>query len=76
MTMQNLLHNAGRLFFLGASATIVLAFMEGVAQIFGISLIAEAYPPGRLLELAATLLIFVIAVLLREIRDTLRANQS
>jgi hypothetical protein len=28
-----------------------------------------AYEPGRLLEIAATLIVFVIALLLRQIRD-------
>ena len=76
MNIQSLLHNVARLAFLGASATIALAFLELVAQILGASLIGEMYSSGRLLELAAALLVFVIAVELREIRDELRANRS
>ncbi len=36
----------------------------------------QMYVPGRLLELAATLLVFVIAVLLRQVRDELRGGRS
>ena len=75
MYMQTLLHNVARLVFLGASTMIVLAFLEGIGQLFGVSLIDRMYSPGRLLELAATLLIFVIVVLLREIRDSIRERQ-
>ena len=57
-----------------AILTILLAFAEGFAQIFGLSLIAGLYSPGRLLELAATLLVFVVVQLLRQIRDELRTN--
>ena len=76
MTLQDLLHNLARVLLVGASAGILLAFLELIAQFFATSLIGEAYPPGRLLELSATLLVFVIAVFLREIRDALRAKQS
>ena len=76
MITQILLHNVARLVFLGASAMIALAFIEGTAQLFGTTLIARMYGPGRLLELAAALMVFVIVVLLREIRDALRARQT
>ena len=40
----------------------------------GFTLLRGMYNPGRLLELAALLLIFVIAVLLRQIRDAVGAR--
>ena len=58
-----------------ATATILLAFAEGFVQLFGRSLVAHLYSPGRLLELAATLLVFIVVQLLRQIRDELRARQ-
>ena len=76
MLKQTLLNYAARLFFVGASVVIVLAFMEWIAQFLRFSLISYMYKPGRLLELAATLLVFVIVVLLHEIRDELRKNRS
>ena len=63
-----------RTVFIIATMTILLAFAEGFAQLFGQSLISRIYAPGRLLELAATLLVFVIVQLLRQIRDELRAR--
>ena len=65
-----------RTLFIIASAAIVLAFAEWIADRFGFSLIGYLYVPGRLLELAATLLVFVIAVLLQQVRDELRAGRS
>ena len=76
LNIQILLHNIGRIVFVGGSATMALAFIEGIAQLFDVSLIGSMYPSGRLVELAAGLLVFVIAVLLREIRDELRTNGS
>ena len=63
-----------RTLFIVASVTILLALGEGFIQIFGLSLIDRAYSPGSLLELAATLLIFVVVQLLRQIRDALRTG--
>lgn len=63
-----------RTVFIIATATILLAFVEGFVQILGGSLISRIYSPGRLLELAATLLVFVIVQLLRQIRDELKSD--
>ena len=65
-----------RTLFIIAAAIIVFAFLERIAEFFGSSIIGDIYQPGRLLELAATLLIFVIAVLLRQVRDELREGRS
>ncbi len=67
-----------RTLFIIASAAIAVAFLERIAHVFGFSIIGEIYlgGPGRLLELAATLLVFVIAVLLRQVRDELRTGRG
>ncbi len=67
-----------RTLFIIASAAIAVAFLERTAHFFGFSIIGEIYlgGPGRLLMLAATLLVFVIAVLLRQIRDELRTGRG
>ncbi len=75
MTIQTFLHYVARLVFVSAIAAILLAFLELVAQLGNTSLIANLYPPGRLIELAAALLVLVIAITLREIRDELRARR-
>lgn len=74
MNMQLVDKYFARTVFIIATATILLAFAEGFAQLFGFSLIGRIYSAGRLLELAATLLVFVIVMLLRQIRDELRAR--
>ena len=76
MNIEVLLNNLARLVFFGASAAIALAFVEGIVQLFGTSLIGNTYAPGRLLELAATLLVFVAVLLLRQIREELRTGNS
>lgn len=72
MNIESVLRIAARAAFVGAVGAIALGFIEWIVQLFGQSLIANAYAPGRLLELAAALLVFVIVVLLRQIRDELR----
>ena len=61
-----------RVFFVGAFSLIVLAVAEQVANLFGYTLLRGTYSAGRLMELAATLLIVVIALLLRQVREELR----
>ncbi|MCH9004546.1 MAG: hypothetical protein IH838_04555 [Proteobacteria bacterium] len=75
MDKQSILHTSAQVIFVGASAAIVLAFLELGVQFFGTSLIGSLYPPGRIIELAAALLVLVIAIVLREIRDVLRAGR-
>lgn len=66
----------GRAVFIAATLTMALAFAEAFARLFGRSLIAWTYSAGRLLELSAILLIFVVVQLLRQIRDQLRAGRE
>ena len=76
MNLETMSKYFARPLFLLATAAIVIAFLEWIASFLGFSLIGEMYVPGRLLELAATLLVFVMAVLLRQIRDELRAGRT
>lgn len=74
MAIQTFLHKLARVILFGAIATNLLAFIELVLQLANISLIGSLYTPGRLIELAAALLVLVIAILLFEIRDALQAK--
>ena len=58
-----------RLFFLGALALFVVAVLEKLANLAGYTITGLSYTPGRLFEFAAIMLLFVITLLLREIRD-------
>ena len=69
---QSIDKHFGRAVFFLAAASLCLAFAEAFVNLFGISLTSRIYTAGRLLELAAILLTFVIVQLLRQIRDTLR----
>ena len=61
-----------RLFFGVALIMLTIAVWEWVLQLFGWTLSWMPYVPGRLFEFAGILMIFVIAVLLRQIRDALK----
>ncbi|MGD8413429.1 MAG: hypothetical protein PVF33_04315 [Candidatus Latescibacterota bacterium] len=61
-----------RLFFLGAGALLILAIWERVANALGYTVVRESFTASRLIELAVILVIFVIALLLRQIRDALK----
>lgn len=63
-----------RLFFFAAFVLLVVAVWDWVLRLFGYTLSWLPYQPGRLFEFAAIMLIFVIAVLLRQIRDAVRKN--
>jgi hypothetical protein len=58
-----------RVLFLGAGLLFVFAIAEKIANAAGYTIINQAYAPGRLLEFAAIMVLFVVALLLREIRD-------
>ena len=76
MDKRSILHISARVIFIGASAAILLAFIELGAQFLGISLIGNAYTPGRILELSATLLIYVLTVLVWEVLAELKSGQT
>lgn len=65
---------ARSLFFL-ALAMLAFGFLEIAANLLGFSIMRGLYTAGRLVELSAALVIFVIAILLRQIRDVL-TNQG
>ncbi len=76
MNFESVYKYFARTLFIIASAAIAVAFLERIAYYLGFSIIGEMYKPGRLLELAATLLVFVIAFLLRQVRDELRTGRD
>ncbi|MEW5796358.1 MAG: hypothetical protein AB1772_08340 [Candidatus Zixiibacteriota bacterium] len=61
-----------RLFFFAAGILLLLAVWDWVLGWFGYRMTWLPYQPGRLLEFAAILVIFVMALLLRQIRDQLK----
>ena len=76
MNLEFVYKHFSRIIFIIASLGIVVGFLEWIGGFIGFSVTGGVYSAGRLLELSAALLVFVIAVLLRQIRDELRAGQS
>jgi hypothetical protein len=76
MNLEFVYKHFARTLFIMASVAIAVAFLEWIGDFVGFSLIGDMYTAGRLIELAAALLVFVVAVLLRQIRDELRTSQG
>lgn len=62
-----------RLLFIGAFALLALSLLEGAVRQMGYTILRDSFSPSRLLEYAAILMIFVVALLLRQIRDRVKA---
>ena len=70
MNLESLASIFNRLFFIGAFVLFAIAILEKVANITGYTIIGISYTPGRLFEFAAIMLMFVITLLLRNIRES------
>ena len=71
MSLEKLVSLVSRLFFLGAFVMLALALIEKIANATGYTIL-QLYKGGRLLEFAVVLLVFVIAVQLREMKEELK----
>ena len=76
MNIDTVLKYLSRAVFVFALAAIAIAFLKAALISLGYTLLGVYYTPGRLLELSAILLVFVIVILLRQIRDDLRNNKN
>ena len=65
-----------RLLFLAAFVVFGIAVIERVLGLFGYTILGELYAPGRLVEFSTVLLIFVIALLLRQVREELKKRNG
>jgi hypothetical protein len=74
MNLEKLISLASRLFFLGALGLLGLALMERIANVTGYT-IMQVYRGSRLLEFAVVLLVFVIAMELREMKEELKRKR-
>ena len=71
MSIESLMSAFSRLLFALATLLFVLAGLEKAANMTGQTLTFIDYAPGRLLEFAGIMLLFVIAMTLRRIRKDL-----
>ena len=58
-----------RAFFLASFVLLTLSITEAGARKMGYTILRHSFEPARLLEYAVILLVFVVAMLLRQIRD-------
>jgi hypothetical protein len=72
--MENLQSLVLRVLFAGAFALLALAVVERLANLLGYTLLREALLPSRLLEVSVVAMVFVIALVLRQIRDRLASG--
>lgn len=74
--MQKILSGTMRALFIIAFGMLAMAIAEALANAFGYTIMRGTYSAGRLLELASAFLIFVVALLLRQIRDQLKGSSG
>jgi len=74
--MESFASSMSRLFFVVAMGLLALSIVEGLVNVAGYTIMRGTYSAGRLLELAALLLIFVMAVVMRQVRDELRRRST
>jgi len=76
MNMTMIYHLFSRLFFFLALGILSVAIIEILVNFLDYTILRGAYTAGRLIELSAALMVFVIAVLLRQIRDGATTESS
>jgi hypothetical protein len=64
-----------RVFFFVAFLLLCVSVIEKIVNMTGYTLFRGYYTPGRLLEFAGIILLFVVALLLRTIRDELKSRR-
>ena len=74
--MEKMMSFISRLFFLASFVLVTLALFDRVLNLFGYTILPGGYTSGRMLEFAAIMLIVVIALLLRQIRETLKRTAT
>jgi hypothetical protein len=76
MDIDRLSSIASRTFFAVAFILLGLAIVERAAYVFEYTILRGTFTAGRLLELAVVVMVFVIALLLRQIREHLRSGAT
>jgi hypothetical protein len=61
-----------RVFFAAAFLLLAVALLDRLVSFFGYTILGSTYTAGRLLEFSAIMLLFVIALLVRQTRDAMQ----
>jgi len=75
MNLQKLISITSRIFFVGAFVLLVLAVIEWVANVTGYTIVGLRTSTVHLLDAAVVLLVFVIAMQLREMKEALKSKK-
>lgn len=73
MNVDRLSSAMSRLFFAASLLFLALAVVEKIANLSHKTILYN-YTPDKLLEVAATMMVFVIALLLRQIREEMKSR--
>lgn len=73
MNVDKLSSTMSRVFFAASLLFLVLALIEKGANLGGYTVLRN-YTPDKLLDVAAIMMVFVIALLLRQIREEAKAG--
>lgn len=65
-----------RVLFIIAFGLLAISVSEALANAFGYTITRGSYSGGRLLEFAGILLMFVVALLLRQLRNQLKRDSG
>ena len=65
-----------RVFFFASLLLVTIAVFDRFVNLFGYTVLGSSYTAGRMLQFSGTLLIFVLAVLLREVREELKKRRT
>jgi hypothetical protein len=76
MMLEKWISAFSRIFFVLAFAVLAVAVIERIVNFAGYTIVGRMYTGGRLLEFSGILLLFVIAIQIREVRETIRALRS
>ena len=63
-----------RVFFIAAFLLVIVALVDRFINFFGYTILSGGYTAGRVLEFAALMLIVVITLQLRQIRENLKSQ--
>ncbi len=75
MNLQKLISITSRIFFVGAFVLLGLAVIERVANTTGYTILDLTTSTVHLLDAAVVLLVFVIAIQLREMKEELKSRK-
>ena len=70
--IDKITHYFSRIFFFVALGLLGIAILDWLLRFFGYTLSWINYQPGRLMEFAGILVLFVIVLILRQIRELMK----